>query len=402
MQSLFPPNTPPSHVPPVHYPHTVDVEVINSHFHPRGTDEDQDGRAEMLIPLEAEAYAISFCMGNTVPPLTTSALAMAKRLQWERIIPEKKPLQLKIGGLMTEHTDPDDIVAGYDQPKGKVALDYMKMFVRAASNAHGADVDDMCKIIPVLKAMTNTRFTHRKHPMTLAIHMERKYDLFGRRISILERERASVERDLSYLFIEVPEAKIVVCHVSLAYTVEIIRYLRARGCNIWGELGPHYSDLTCDDLFEAPDGGTKFDTKDFCLPIFKTELDRQAVHAAMISGEDCWIHGRDNACWPDEPIGKIGGKTDKEGYTLGGQTDYPAANVSYVIEKFAEAGRMRHLRGYLSGNTRDAYGLSEPVSTQRFRKEDWIVPKVLERETPHGRLRARVAAGGQARKYRPE
>ncbi|MDO8548360.1 MAG: hypothetical protein Q7R71_01680, partial [bacterium] len=349
--------------PMVVYPEVVKVSgAVNTHTHPRDTDKEKDGRAEIHIPLLAEVYEFAFCMGNTKPPLTTSILAMAKRLQWELLIPPKRPLQLKIGGLMTEATSPEDVVAGYDQPEGKVAWDYMKMFVRSASNAHGADVDDMAKIIPVLKAMTYTKFTHRKHPMTLAIHMERKYDLFGRRINFLQRERVSVERDLSYLFQKVPDAKIVVCHVTDAYTLEVIRHLRLKGFNVWGELCPHYSVWSCDDLVEAPDGGTMFNSHLFCLPIFKTEADRQANEVAMLSGEKCWIHGCDDACWPDDPTKDGGVKINNKGFVIGGETQLPRANVSYVIERFVEADRLDLLPSFLSLNARDAYGLESPQS----------------------------------------
>lgn len=231
----------PTRTPEYEYPERVVAEgIVNTHTHPRDTDAEQDGRAEMHIPRLADVYEVALCMGNTKPPLITAALAAAKGAQWRSIIPAGKPLTLLVGGLMTETTDPADVVAGYDRPEGQAAWHYMKMFVRAASNAHGADVDDISKMIPVLRAMSDTsKFRHRKEPMTLAVHMERKFDLFGRRINFLERERVSVERDLSHLFREVPDARVVVCHVTDAYTLETIRYLRSKGYQVWGEIAPH-------------------------------------------------------------------------------------------------------------------------------------------------------------------
>ncbi len=386
----------------VSYPETVDTpNIVNTHFHPRDTDAEGDGRAEMLIPRAAEVYETLMCMGNTKPPLTTSELAYRKGAQWRALLPADSSTKIRVGGLMTEGTDPADVVSGYDQPEGKAAWDYMKMFVRAASNAHGADVNDISTMIPVLKAMTYTKFSHRREPMTLAVHMERKYDLFGRRIYFLHRERASVERDLSRLFLEVPDAKIVVCHVTDSYTIDVIRYLRSKGYNVWGEVCPHYSLWSCDDLVEAPDGGTMFAADKFCLPIFKTEESRQAVDSAMLSDEPYWIYGCDDACWWDDPTQPGGVKINNHGFVIGGQTQSPAANVSYVIERFAETGNLDRLNDFMSINAREAYGLDYPKTLKKFVRKDWIVDEYFVRQTPRGEMRARLAMAGMKRKYVP-
>lgn len=393
----------PTLAPAHEYPERIALEgIVNTHTHPRDTDAEQDGRAELHIPLLAEVYEAALCMGNTKPPLTTPSLAEAKGKQWRALIPPGKPLTLLVGGLMTETTEPEAVVSGYDRPEGQAAWHYMKMFVRAASNAHGADVDDIGKIIPVLRAMSDaSKFRHCKEPMTLAVHMERKYDLFGRRMNFLERERASVERDLSHLFREVPDARVVVCHVTDSYTLEVIRYLRSKGYQVWGEIAPHYSVWSCDDLVEAPDGGTMLNAHLFCLPVFKTEADRKAIELAMVSGESCWIHGCDDACWPDDPSKPVGVKINNRGLVIGGQTQLPKANISYVIEKFVEADATRFLNGYLSRNARAAYGLPPARTHPVFLRYDWSVEETLHRRAPHGDIAARVAMGGMARKYVP-
>ncbi len=388
----------------INYPETVTLQgIVSTHEHPRDLKAYNDGRAEWYIPLMAQVYEIAMCMGNTVPPLTSPITAEAKGQQWRTLVPPGSRLKLKVGGLMTEQTHPADVVAGYDQPEEIAAWDFMKMYVRAASNAHGADVDDMRRIIPVLKAMTETKFKHRKRRMTLAIHMERKYDLFGRTIHFLDRERVSVERDLSYLFEQVPDAKIVVCHVSAAYTIEVIRYLRSKGLEIYGELAPHYGIWTCDDLFEASDGGTKLNTKLFCLPIFKTEADRRAHQQAMLSGERWWVYGPDSACWSNDPDQPSGVKIDTNGFVTGGQTQLPWANVSYVIEKFIEARRTTEdLNNFLSRNAREAYGLDSAKTQLTFKRCDSKVPNTIEYDTTNGKMSASVAMGGQERKYVPD
>jgi dihydroorotase len=385
------------------YPDSVKLlGPFNTHTHPRDTDLEKDGRAEMHVPLLAEVFEDANCMGNTVPPLTTPDLARAKGAQWRALVPVDRPLKLRIGGLVHEGASPRDVVWGYDKPSGEQSWHYMKMFIRAASNSNGADVSDVTKVIPVLKAMTDaSAFRYQKQPMTLAVHAERKFAENGKRIMFLEREWESIQRDIEYILREVPGIKLVVCHVGDRRTIEQIRKWRKLGHNVWGELAPHYSVYTCDDLFEGPGGGTKMNAHIFCLPIFHTEEDRAAVEAAMLSGEPWWIFGSDDACWTDDPTQESGVKIDKNGFVTGGQTQIPEANVSFVIEKFIAAGLgEQELNRFLSLNGREAYGLSAPTTSIRFKREDWEVSLYIERTAPHRHLKARVAMGGATRRYR--
>lgn len=198
------------------YPDRVElVGLFNTHTHPRDTDAENDGRAEMHVPLLADVFEDANCMGNTVPPLTTPDLAHAKGAQWRALVPVDHPLKLHIGGLIHEGTSPREVVWGYDKPNGEQEWKYMKMFIRAASNAHGADVDKVSKVIPVLRAMTDTSaFRYQEQPMTLAIHAERKFAGNGKRITFLEREWESIQRDVEYILRQVPGIKLVICHVG--------------------------------------------------------------------------------------------------------------------------------------------------------------------------------------------
>jgi dihydroorotase len=317
---------------------------------------------------------------------------------------------------MTEATTPEMVVAGYDQPSDMQAFKCMKMFVRAASNASGADVDDMRRVVPVLKAMSNTNWKYQRKPMVLKVHCERKYTLQGGRISIFDRERVAVERDINYLLSEVPEATIEICHVSDGSTIEAIRHFRSKGFRVHGEIAPHYTQYTIDDLFEGADGGTQLNAHRFCLPVFKSDKDRQILLDAMVSGDPAFHFGDDEACHVDvehiyanPPKGTParGYKISKGGYVLGGQTQIPEAVVSYVIEQFADRGQLDHLPDFMSGNARKLYDLPEAQEMTYWHPEAWIVPHVMSADLEGtGRQLARmlsckVAMGGQTRHYRP-
>jgi len=303
---------------------------------------------------------------------------------------------------MHEGTTPADVIAGYDMPSQERAWIAMKMFMRSVSNSHGADVDDLSKAIPAIRAMAETKFRHQKGPMPLSVHAERKYYTNGKRIFFLDRNKESMERDITRIFNEVPNARVIICHVNSKFAVDMIRHFRALGFDIWGEISPHYTMYTCDDLFDGPGGSTMFNAHLFCLPIFGTEEDRAAITEAMLSGEPWWFYGDDGACHWDNPALSKGVKINSDGFVVGGQTQIPRATISYVIEKFAEAGKLTLLADFLSNNGRKAFHLPAADYTTRFVRRDWEVENELGYESPTlGRLKARVAMGGQTRRYWP-
>ncbi len=372
--------------------------IVNTHTHPRGTIASGDGRADLFIPHYQEVYGDVIAIGNTKVAITTSALALTQKAEWQAL---SKYTRIHVAGLMTEHTDPNDIVTGYDRPDGEEAWIAMKMFIRAISNSGGYDVDDVSKVIPCIKAMNRTAWKHKKKAMVLKIHCERKYTPTGRIIPFMERERVSILRDVEYILQEVPEAEIEICHVSDGDTIEAIRYFRSKGYNVSGEISPHYTLYTCDDLFEGPGGGTALDVHKFCLPIFKSSRDRRIIWDAMVSGEPYWHFGNDEACHNNDPTQDGGVKINNRGIVVGGQTQVPEAIISYVIEKFVEMDRSRYLQGFLVDNARRLYGLPFRNSVTNFKFGEWKVPHELGMDFPKEdqRVRCVVAMGGEARKY---
>jgi dihydroorotase len=387
-----------------YYPPFVTLPAIfNSHGHPRDTQAEEDGRAEMMIPLYAEVFGDVMGMGNTITPLTTAGLARRKGAQWRALIPEGSRLKIHVAGLMHEGTSPAEVIAGYDAPAQEQAWIAMKMFMRSVSNSHGADVDDLSRVIPAIKAMAQAEFRHRKGPMPLSVHAERKHYPGGKRVFFLDRSKESMERDIRRIFAEVPKARVIICHVNSKYAVEMIRQLRREGRDIWGEIAPHYAQYTCDDLFEGPGGSTMINSHLFCLPIFGKEEDREAIREAMLSGEPWWFYGDDGACHWDNPALPKGVKISSDGFITGGQAQVPRATVSYVIEAFIEAGKAELLPDFLSRNGRRAFHLPEAALEIRFERRPWVVEREIALDSPSlGLRRARVAMGGQTRRYWPE
>ena len=374
----------------------------NPHQHFRNLLKDGDGRSELIIPIVANTYGHVISIGNTTVPLVTPALAFKQRLEWEGLVPQGSPLKIDVGGILTETSVPLDIIDGYDQPVGHRAYDVMKMYLRAVSNAHGADVDDVSKVIECIRAMTNTKWKYRRPgPMRLLIHAERRKNVdTGLRIPILERERYAVERDIAYIFREVPEAVIIICHVSAAWTIEVIRNYHRRGYQIFGEIAPQYSRYTIDDLFDDEKGGTAMNGVRFCVPCFKTEQDRQAIERAMVSGEPCFYLATDDACHTDNPSLPGGVKINNRGIIVGGQTQIPDAVISYCIEMFAQHKALHHLPGFAHDISCELFDWEPNKDNVTYVKDPYVVPDHIELRHAAGILRSMVAMRGETRQLR--
>lgn len=88
-------------------------------------------------------------------------------------------------------------------------------------------------------------------------------------------EEAIIARDV--LLAEHVGARLHICHVSTAGSVEIIRWAKARGINVTAEVTPHHLLLT-DDLVTSYDPVFKVN------PPLRTDVDVRALREALVDG----------------------------------------------------------------------------------------------------------------------
>jgi dihydroorotase len=91
-------------------------------------------------------------------------------------------------------------------------------------------------------------------------------------------EEAIIARDV--LLAEHTGARLHVCHVSTAGSVEIIRQAKARGVRVTAEVTPHHLLLTD----EAVDGEPKYDPIFKVNPPLRTAADVEALRRGLIDG----------------------------------------------------------------------------------------------------------------------
>ena len=114
----------------------------------------------------------------------------------------------------------------------------------------------------------------------------------GLRGMTVEAESSIVERDLQLLRdiekVQGLRPHLHVQHVSTAKALAAIREAKSQGLHVTCEAAPHHFTLTDEALTARTYGQTAYDTNTKMNPPLRSELDRQAVIAALIDGTvDC-------------------------------------------------------------------------------------------------------------------
>lgn len=108
-------------------------------------------------------------------------------------------------------------------------------------------------------------------------------------IDVFDREKAFVDGDLDWICQRFPKLRIVFEHVSSRHGVE---FVRSESNRMGATVTPHHLLLTRNDLLA---GGLK--PHHYCLPVVKTEEDRQSLMEACLT-LDNFFAGTDSAPHP--------------------------------------------------------------------------------------------------------
>jgi dihydroorotase len=109
-------------------------------------------------------------------------------------------------------------------------------------------------------------------------------------------EESIIARDV--LLADHVGARLHVCHVSTAGSVEVIRWAKSRGIAVTAEVTPHHLLLT-EDLIAGVDGAPGYDARYKVNPPLRSREDVEALRAALADGT-IDIVATDHAPHPDE------------------------------------------------------------------------------------------------------
>lgn len=282
----------------------------------------------------AHWFARGLIMPNTTNPITTPEAVSQYRACILKAVPAFTPLMtFKI----TRDVKPELVSAL--KRAGAVAGKYYPKGATTNSGDGGEDVGDF---YPLFQEMEH-------EGLVLSIHCE------DPSAPVLEREVAflcQVER-IVHRF---PGLKIVIEHVS---SKETVSFLKGMPETVGATVTVHHLLLTLDDLL-----GEGINPHLFCKPIVKTKADREALRAAVFSGDRRFFFGSDSAPHPRRM------KECENG--AGGIYSSPVA-IPLLAELFAENGAEALLNDFTGRFGAEFYGLPLNDGTLTLTEDPWMV-----------------------------
>ncbi len=307
------------------------------HLHLRDGDE-----LAAVLPFTAARFARAIVMPNLQPPVTTTALALAYHGRIRARLPGGSAFQPLMTLYLTDRTDPAEV----DRARESGRIFGFKLYPAGTTTHAESGVTDVRRIDRVLERMSEAR-------MVLQVHGE----VADASVDIFEREARFIEEVLAPLVQRHPRLRIVLEHITTARAVQFVRGARP---GVAATITPQHLMLERNALFR---GGIR--PHHFCLPVLKTEADREALVAAAVSGDARFFLGTDSA--PHARHAK------EAACGCAGIFSAHAA-IELYAEVFEGAGRLEALEGFASEFGADFYGLPRNAGEIALRREPWRVP----------------------------
>ncbi|XP_027911652.1 dihydroorotase, mitochondrial isoform X2 [Vigna unguiculata] len=180
-------------------------------------------------------------------------------------------------------------------------------------------------------------------------------------VDIFDREKVFIETILKPLVQRLPQLKVVMEHITTADAVKFVESCKEGF--VAATVTPQHLLLNRNALFQ---GGLQ--PHNYCLPVLKREIHRQAIVSAVTSGSKRFFLGTDSA--PHD-------RRRKE-CSCGCAGIYNSlVALSIYAKVFEEAGALDKLEAFTSFNGPDFYGLPRNKSKIKLRKAPWKVPDYL-------------------------
>jgi dihydroorotase len=319
-----------------------------------------------VLPFTAKHFGRAILMPNLIPPVRTTKDAVAYRERVVAALPAGSTFKPLMTCYLADDTDPDDVEHGFREG----VFTGVKLYPANATTNSAAGVTDYDKIMPMLARM-------EKIGMPFLMHGE---DV-DPAVDIFDREAMFIERYLSKWTKRFPGLRMILEHLSSKDGVD---FVRSAAPQLGGTITPYHMQLTRTDWL-----GWGLKPYMYCMPVIKTEKDRQALRKAATSGEACFFLGTDSA---PHPVAK---KLSVNG--IPGLFNAPVAIETYA-KVFEEEGALDKLEAFASLNGPRHYRLPPNEATITLEKSPWIVPDEIKVEGPDEK--ALVYRGGETIEWR--
>lgn len=279
-------------------------------------------------------------MPNTIPPVTTTEMALAYR---ERIMAEQPAEQFEplMALYLTDNTTPDEIRKA--KASGHVVA--AKLYPAGATTNSDSGVTSAKNIYHVLEAMQEVG-------MLLLVHGE----VTTHDVDIFDREKEFLNTVLAPIVNDFPNLKIVLEHITTADAAEFVKNAND---NVAATITAHHLMYNRNHMLV---GGIK--PHFYCLPILKRNTHQKALVEAATSGSKKFFLGTDSA-----PHAK--GKKEAACGCAGSYTAHAALEL--YAEVFEQEGKLENLEAFASFNGPDFYGIARNPDTVTLTKQEWQV-----------------------------
>jgi dihydroorotase len=295
-----------------------------------------------VLPHTARQFRRAIVMPNLVPPVTTTALALAYRQRILATLPPGSGFTPLMTLYLTDNTQPGEIATA--RASGLVVA--CKLYPAGATTNSAAGVTDIRRIDAVLQAMAEAR-------MPLLAHGE----VTRPEVDVFDREARFIDEVLVPLRARLPALRIVFEHVTTAAAVQ---FVKSQAEGVGATVTPQHLLMNRNWLFQ---GGIR--PHHYCLPVLKRERVRVALLEAVSSGDARFFLGTDSA-----PHARGSKET---GCGCAGIFSAHAALELYA-EAFEGVGALSRLPAFASEYGPRFYGLPPNEGTVTLQRAEWSVP----------------------------
>jgi dihydroorotase len=325
----------------------------------------RDGAAmAAVLPFTAARFARAIVMPNLKPPVTTTAAAGEYRQRILAALPAGAEFTPLMTLYLTDRTDPAEI----DRARDAGFVHACKLYPAGATTNSDSGVTDIRRIDEVLGRMSD-------RGMPLLVHGE----VTAHHVDVFDRESRFIDEVLAPTLDRFPKLRVVFEHITTARAAEFVRQARA---GVGATLTPQHLLHNRNAIFE---GGIR--PHYYCLPILKTEPDREALLEAATSGNPRFFLGTDSAPHAQH--------TKENACGCAGMFS-AHAGIELYAEAFESVGRLDRLEGFAADFGADFYGLPRNGSRIRLEKRDWTPPANYPLSKVDGNSRLVPMRAGQA------
>jgi dihydroorotase len=229
---------------------------------------------ETTVHYASQRFGRCIVMPNTVPPIRNKKDAEDYLSRIMEVYSKKKNKHTFIPLMtlyLTDNTSTQDII---DAKEGGILA--CKLYPFGATTNSNYGVTNINNIDQILKLMSDIN-------MILLVHCEatdKKYDIF-------DREKYGIEMIMKPIIKKYPNLKIVMEHITSKESVEFVKECNN---NVAATITAHHLLYNRNDILV---GGIR--PHMYCLPILKSESDRESLIEAATSGNPKFFLGTDSA-----------------------------------------------------------------------------------------------------------